>query len=342
MKSINFIPLDFRLEVISYYAQCNQEEEHEIIQNFSNYGMKKDELNQLFHSFTAYKAKIEQEIPIIQEDIKDFFNPLSFTKDTLINSFYRFYMHQIKRSFFEIKQLYFTNIIFELDEEKEWNLSDIFLALEKHEMNDREKLSFIHLFVLDDWKWNEFISFLDEGAKILKKYYYLVQNEYEKSVTQIQSNPQIIEKINQTLHSKQLIQDNCDIYVSLFQFNRLSVIMQDDLQYVHIGYLFYLLVELKKQYIVIDQTVLNRLKVIADPSRFKILQLLKNEEYYAQELAKLINLTTATLSHHMEILTGEGLVEVVLNEQNKKNIYFRLNKKEMNQLIDDWKRSFSL
>ena len=45
------------------------------------------------------------------------------------------------------------------------------------------------------------------------------------------------------------------------------------------------------------------LKVLADESKLEILALLKERRRYGRELAKELDLTTATISHHMDILT---------------------------------------
>ncbi len=73
------------------------------------------------------------------------------------------------------------------------------------------------------------------------------------------------------------------------------------------------------------------LKILSDESKLEILSLLKERRYYGGELAKKLNLTTATISHHMTILVSNGLV-TVNKEMNR--IYYELNVEIIQRLLD--------
>ena len=72
------------------------------------------------------------------------------------------------------------------------------------------------------------------------------------------------------------------------------------------------------------------LKVLADESKLEILALLKERSRYGRELAKELNLTTATISHHMDILVGCGLV--ILNKEMNR-IYYKIDENAMRKLL---------
>jgi ArsR family transcriptional regulator len=52
-----------------------------------------------------------------------------------------------------------------------------------------------------------------------------------------------------------------------------------------------------------------RLKVLADETRFRILQLLREKPRYVGEMNTLIPIEQSLLSHHLKILRDEGLVK---------------------------------
>lgn len=61
---------------------------------------------------------------------------------------------------------------------------------------------------------------------------------------------------------------------------------------------------------------------LGDDKRFRIFEHLMTGEYYLKELAELLELTSPTVSHHMDIFTKAGIVK--LREKGKK-IYYSIN-----------------
>ena len=78
------------------------------------------------------------------------------------------------------------------------------------------------------------------------------------------------------------------------------------------------------------------IKALADPTRRRILELLKKGPLSAGELGKEFDMTGATMSHHLSILKKAGLVQV-----NKKGtfIYYEINTSVMEDLLS-WVVSF--
>ena len=78
------------------------------------------------------------------------------------------------------------------------------------------------------------------------------------------------------------------------------------------------------------------IKALADPTRRRILELLKKGPLSAGELGKEFDMTGATMSHHLSILKKAGLVQ-----DNKKGtfIYYEINTSVMEDLLS-WVGSF--
>ena len=82
--------------------------------------------------------------------------------------------------------------------------------------------------------------------------------------------------------------------------------------------------------------LINLLKLLADESKFEILALLKERRRYGGELAQELKLTTATISYHMGILAGSGLV-TLQKEMNR--VYYELDEKAIRKILDQIEES---
>lgn len=69
--------------------------------------------------------------------------------------------------------------------------------------------------------------------------------------------------------------------------------------------------------------MLNGLKMLADSSKFEILQLLGKETSYGAQLAEKLNLSTPTISYHMQTLIS---ARFVVFEKKQNRLYYRMNK----------------
>lgn len=78
------------------------------------------------------------------------------------------------------------------------------------------------------------------------------------------------------------------------------------------------------------------IKALSDPTRRKILELLKKGPLSAGELGKEFDMTGATLSHHLSILKKADLVH---DEKKGTFIYYEINTTVMEDLLS-WVVSF--
>jgi DNA-binding transcriptional ArsR family regulator len=70
-------------------------------------------------------------------------------------------------------------------------------------------------------------------------------------------------------------------------------------------------------------------KALADPSRRKILQLLKEKDLAVGDIGKHFKITPASLSHHLDILKRANLV---VSQRKGQFIYYSLNTSVFEQL----------
>jgi len=96
---------------------------------------------------------------------------------------------------------------------------------------------------------------------------------------------------------------------------------------IHVKILF----DLINIYFINDEKIISTLKALGDKSKFDILKSIKDTQMYGVEIAKKLNITTATVSHHMSNLYNLSLINYVA-DNNKMN--YMLNKEAIEELIN--------
>lgn len=76
------------------------------------------------------------------------------------------------------------------------------------------------------------------------------------------------------------------------------------------------------------------LKILSDETRLEILRLLILQPSYGKQLSNRLNLTTATISHHLELLSSVNLINV---NRDKNTKYICANEEEIEKLISKLK-----
>ena len=71
-------------------------------------------------------------------------------------------------------------------------------------------------------------------------------------------------------------------------------------------------------------------KALNDPTRREILELLKNGEMTAGDIADKFNMTKPSISHHLDLLKQAGLVEA---EKDGQFIYYSLNVSVIDEIL---------
>lgn len=79
------------------------------------------------------------------------------------------------------------------------------------------------------------------------------------------------------------------------------------------------------------------IKALSDPTRRRILELLKKGPMSAGELGKEFDMTGATMSHHLSILKKAGLAQ---DQKKGTFIYYEINTSVMEDLLS-WVVSFT-
>lgn len=112
---------------------------------------------------------------------------------------------------------------------------------------------------------------------------------------------------------------------------------QSNTVFLIVGIYFFELIEqvdiVQKQF----DTIIERSKLLADPSRLKIIMLLQNRPMYLKEMADSLGLSSATLSHHVQNMINHDLLQINMTQSNRR-VYYGLRHEsfaELGRLIAD-------
>lgn len=86
-----------------------------------------------------------------------------------------------------------------------------------------------------------------------------------------------------------------------------------------------------------EELLCRALKVMGDPRKFETLKLLAQKPRYGQQLARELQISTATVSHHMAQLVELELVKI---ERDANRVYYTVNKDKMKLLFSDFAKLF--
>lgn len=131
-------------------------------------------------------------------------------------------------------------------------------------------------------------------------------------------------------------QDSLVIYPMVNNFNGIGITwdhtVSEGTAYLTIGLLRNSLSEMIHRYSDNSEFLADRLKALSDQRRIEILKALKTTPMYGQELADLVSLSPATISHHMSSLVSAGFVSV--NRQGARTSY-TLHRENLNSFLQN-------
>lgn len=116
---------------------------------------------------------------------------------------------------------------------------------------------------------------------------------------------------------------------SLINYHGLSAklaVRDDELSFGMQGVFVSLFKEIDKENTVSISDVELQMSALGDSKRIQIFALLYKDEHYLKELADALELSSSTLSHHMDILQSAGLVKM---RAKGKRVYYSLNPQEI-------------
>ena len=336
-------------------AACLSEQyinrEKEVIENHTKRGMTKDEIIDFFHKYKLYKETVSNEIvPIYNKYplLEKFFKEIEFASEIhhcIALSLVMFLDEDLSASISHIKideviNKYMSTVMSDLTTDNTDvklninNLTDLMDVLSQVNIHDNLQIQLISLYHNRYEIINQLSEMLHLCAPISKKYFYIIEDEYEKSVEYVNKIDDLEKHLESSIDMKISAPFNGEITLTIFYFNSLSMNINNDKVLYHIGMYFFLLVDLKEKNKFNDAQIITDLKALADPTRLKIVGLLSKNNMYIQELSESLELTPATISHHINILLNSELISITVDAEKTRKIYYEANSKKIDSLGD--------
>lgn len=189
---------------------------------------------------------------------------------------------------------------------------------------------------------NYFFSLVEKVKNVYKKYetlYIPIIEKFYEDISNIAKNDGFIEYIQRYL--KFTVTDKSstvEIYPSFsLSPSAISIEMTENLMRFYLGADFLNLSSIVDKNKEKSNKLSEYYKILSDPTKLQILNLLKTKEFYSAEIAKELNLTTATISHHMNTLLTNKFIGI-RKEGNK--VFYERDEEMINQIKDLIRDSF--
>lgn len=176
-----------------------------------------------------------------------------------------------------------------------------------------------------------FIRKLTEIDSALNKSLSILSGVREKWLLQLREYPDEFSlNIIKTLKGEEYMKYNrINIFPTLIPYTA-TISKSDSEVYLGLGYKVDSLFNVIKGQDDLD-SITNLLKSLSDKSKFKILKLLNGKKLYANEIAEILQLTNATISHHMRLMT---IQELIKSTRIQNRTYYYSNHEVIEKLIN--------
>ncbi|MFM1524142.1 MULTISPECIES: winged helix-turn-helix domain-containing protein [Helcococcus] len=316
--------------------------------DFEKYNISKKDLNNKFADICEYLKNILSDVQKILDkntQFNAFFDKYGNKKYSISEFAFITYINESK-SFSEftyddlvkgiVKFIDVTNYIFDLEYKKKIDFSDISSVVECIEnsvFNDTQKFLLVKLSMNVNNIIDDIIKMLIDLENIMKKYFYLIENYFKTSFASVENKNLRDTKLWQELknHNIENMNGNLIFYSSIFLSYNYNVSLLSSMDndkesdfLVGIGILPYLLDEYKINEEQKNEKIKGVIKILTDDKRLEIINLLSKNEMYGKEIADALGITTATVSHHINNLIQNKIVNT---RTEGRKMYFSLNKK---------------
>lgn len=344
---------NWNLEAIGFIMEATTNRIDSIIENHNSFGKKKEEMVNFFQSYINYKNKLIDEVMPIYgkyQKMKMIFQmEEKLEKDdlylgiTLIQYMEQKYKGPLsKEKIDELVGEYILNeYILEgkgsLDEDldtkpKIISLSGLVELLENVDLSNGEKMLLISLYQNRYEIIEEMQGFTEEVAPIFQGNFHIIEDEYRKTLEDLKkvgNFENLVEKIIPMKLVKTIVGS---INLTTFPCNGLYMRYYGEDLWVNVGIYVFLLGNWKRERGFQGAELVASLKALGDETRLKIIGKVTQRPMYIQEIAEELDLTPATISHHINLLLRSQLINLIVEADKAKKIYYEVNKDKLKEL----------
>ncbi len=247
-------------------------------------------------------------------------------------------------SFYEILKAYRSSTSDVTSNDTE-TVTDVFDLIVQLNETDARKLHLQQLFLHHKEHQKTFLGLMLRAEKLLKKYEKKLQAFGEEAIAYAKEELQgqsIASFVIQEFYNGAKLpfaDKDCDVYVSYLRANIMGFFfrgekIEETKLTCYLGVIFSKNVSFRtlmsQRASITEEKALAMLKLLADKSKFQILSATVDTPAYGSELANMLGLTTATISHHTTALLDQNLLSL---EKVDTKIYYRTNPVMIRALI---------
>ena len=332
--------IDYQYEAINliYRIYSETDLDGEVVKKLLEKGIPQNLINKVMQGYMDLKGAVKTECKKIDKTYLEYFLMTINDSTSIFGEFYIDYITRKEKPYNEIFDLFLVESV-EEEYVSELKPNEAVNIINDLPINDNYKLTLINFYLGGIKLFNSLMEIVEVYANSIKKNYHYVSSEINYLIDEIQNNPSLINFINEYFNFDKLYFEINEVKIMISLYNTISARVINDNKVLRIGFLSFALKDLINQNEIEDSQILSTLKTISDPTRAKILKLIKDHPTYANDLAKVIELTPATVNHHLNMLVQNKLIKITINQEDKKKIYYQLNKQGIEDLLDSIKKA---
>lgn len=222
-----------------------------------------------------------------------------------------------------------------------YEMTDMLELIMKLSYSDRLKLSLLKLYAEPMPYYEEFKDRVSSCIEILKKHYSLIEERVKKKRTFYRSaegKKVLGELFNMVDFEKGIMKENLKkvfpLQVVGFQCNSGGLtnwVFEEEVEKMNffMGLIVDEVLEIKKRYGEGEEKLTEQAKAVGDKTRLIILRLLSERPYFVKELAGKLSMSSASLSHHLSLLSNAGLLTFFFEDRK---MYYDVNRENLKKL----------
>lgn len=356
------------MEAVLFLIRC-EEDELEMFE-YEKYGKTKKDVENLLDKYLIYKQEVLQETKELLEKNKEMVSYFVKTKYEHRSSFFQsvilelingsnvdkvnsehlvvYHTKEELEEFIHLSMIEVMKVYEVKNTEKDIegirkqydfsNIEGIMNVLSVLDLEDMERWHILNIYNNPEPFYYQLKSFLEGLVVILKRCFSSIKKDYYNQLQRIKET----KYYNMLLEGKYGIlvktepEKMCDVYVTMFGYNSLRYISEEDINICLVGMFFEQITDWEEQHSFLEGQMIITLKALADMNRIKIIKLLAERPRYLQELARELKLTPATVSHHIDVLYQGRLIQYVVDKQSGKKVFYENKKdtlKKMGEII---------
>lgn len=220
------------------------------------------------------------------------------------------------------------NIMDEYDRLGYANKDMVRREIARSNLGDRDKFKLLYLLDDFDEALQEFAGYISIYYNFINEHHILFKKLIVRITDKFQhaSSEKFNEFMKNNMSIKKILKKDYLVMPSVVSYNCVEYTYYNYAEYevpiIHIGFLYFELAQMLKKHQNSEDRFLKAAKIVSDPSKFEILKICLEKAAYGHEIAEKMNLTSATVSHHMQQLVAMNYILVNFEE---KKVYYKTN-----------------